>query len=730
MADEKKSPYCPRVVSENDVGVHVSLGPEAQTCRVGIPRPMPCIVILVHGVNDVGEAYQNQEKGIVEGLKKRLNRTDLYAHGWRDFIMSHHEEAQKKITEPGRSPIIPFYWGYKPVTHDDYIADQQRYRDEAGKLKDQAHLPFDAYQEDNAGKKADYGNDGKSTLKYQNDNLGNALDTHFAKNGGTFANATTSIPDMLGPGAGGAAVAAAGFLSLHANDGDFTHPIYENPHRIYQFFAAQRLADLILQIRAEPETRDDAINIVAHSQGTIITMLANMLVKQANHAPVNCVILNHSPYSLEARLAEDIQPGHHQTRDARQKTFRNFCNLMLTQWQGGSILTDGDLLKMEGACTLRKPSDNPLRTDDRYRRNNNGKIYNYFCPNDGVVSLKNVQGFGWRGIPKDIASSIPNLYQRVFYQHGEVGNTPTSEPFELPKKKDGDATYSALANTRYTAHDVVVNGEALPEPFIFKLQGQDNHPDNDPKTSDKPYTAYIDPDSPDACISYSAKAYAIKRTDSATYSLNSYERISWRPGHTLTDDELKTATYGMKERIGHDAKVIHGVVSGSKDFPLVTLTWLRPRDELEKEWKKSDPVGYSQHSSIVMSEFAPSHAMAFDLAIGQCRSFDYQAGKFWEGLLHRADWRDPLNKNQQAKEYYRTGKLNLPETKNFMNKPEEILPKGDFGVVNQFNNATTVKPSRDLATGNKEVANLQWDMPKSKSDRDLGIKVQKQWWES
>ena len=108
MADEKKSPYCPRVVSENDIPVPKSLSLTAQTCRVGIPRPMPGIVILVHGVNDVGEAYQNQEKGIIAGLNKRLNRTDMYAHEWNHFIMTHNEEAQKKIAAPGRSPVIPF----------------------------------------------------------------------------------------------------------------------------------------------------------------------------------------------------------------------------------------------------------------------------------------------------------------------------------------------------------------------------------------------------------------------------------------------------------------------------------------------------------------------------------------------------------------------------------------------------------------------------------------------
>lgn len=722
MADVKEYKYAPRVLSEGDVGVPVSAGLAAQTCRVGVPRPMPGIVILVHGVNDVGEAYQNQEKGIIDGLNTRLKRTDLYAHEWHDFIMMHNEDAQKKIKSPGRSPVIPFYWGYKPVTHADYITDQKRYRDDVASLKDKAHLPFDAYQEDDGKKKASLGNDGKGTLKYQNDNQGNALDVTFAKGGGTFANATTTIPDMLGPGAGGLAVAVAGFITQHPSDGDYTHPIFENPHRIYQFFAAQRLADLILQIRGENETKYDVINIVAHSQGTIITMLANMLVKQAGYDPVNCVILNHSPYSLEDHLMEGIQSGHHQTGAARQETFRNFCNLMHTQWQGGGLISEDDLLKMEGACTLRKPSDNPLRTDDRYRRNNHGKVYNYFCPNDGTVSLKNVQGFGWRGIPQKIAGDIPNLFQRVFYQHGEVGKAPDGKPFELPSAGKGDAGYSSATNAQYTARDVVVNGEELPRTFAFKLQGQDNHPDKDPKTCDKPYAAYIDPDSPDAYIAYSAKAHAIKRTASATYSLSSYERLRWKPGYVLTDKELAAESFGMKERVGYKATVIHGEVFGSESFPSVTLTWLKSREELEKEWQNTDPVGYSQHSSIVMSEFAPSHAMAFDLAIGRCRSFDYKAGKFWEDLLHRADWRDPLNGFKPAVDYYRTGQLPTGKTKDFMNKPDDVLPLGgDFGVRNEYMHAHTIVPEQKNEIRNQErkEANLQWDMPKAKSDAAL-----------
>ncbi|HEF0064889.1 TPA: alpha/beta hydrolase, partial [Citrobacter pasteurii] len=137
---------------------------------------------------------------------------------------------------------IPFYWGYKPVDHATYIDDQRRYRDERAKSGDAAKLPYNAYQEDDNATLAKLGHIPQTTLKFQNDNFGNVLDDVYAKGGGTFANATTTIPDMLGPGSGGPANAAAGFASFHLNAGDFTHPIYDNPHRIYQFFAAQRLA--------------------------------------------------------------------------------------------------------------------------------------------------------------------------------------------------------------------------------------------------------------------------------------------------------------------------------------------------------------------------------------------------------------------------------------------------------------------------------------------------------
>lgn len=698
----------PQLAEEIRVADLPTTGAEVNSKDEDKLNPMPCIVILIHGVNDVGEAYQNQETGIVNGLKKRLSRTDLCAHEWRNYLAIPGQNVQENSSAPGRSPVIPFYWGYKPVTHDDYVADQKRYRDEVSKLSDGAKVPYDAYQENDPKKMAAQGNDGHNSVKFQNDCFKNALDSHFAKNGGTFANATTNIPDMLGPGSNGMVVAAAGFGTLYANGGDYTHPIYHNPHRIYQFFAAQRLADLILQIRQKQETSKDVINIVAHSQGTIITMLANMIVKQMGYDPVNCTILNHSPYSLESRFSENLQEGHHQTTDARQKTFKNFCKLMATQYKGGSH-TENEIADFEDLSVLGGADQNHWHSDPRFNRNNNGKVYNYFCPDDGTVSLQNIKGFGWRGIEQEISLNIPNLYQRVFYQHGVVGNKPERKPFSVPIKQVGDFKTTPVMNASYNYQDVIVNGEELPETFTFKLMGEDNHPDDDPKTCDTPYEGDINPESPDQNISYSAKAGVISRTFTENFPISNRMPYSWRPGHVLTKEEREI------ESAERQKEVINGVVVGNKEHMELELTWLKTREELEREWLATDPVGYSQHSSIVMSEFSPSHAMAFDLAIGQCKSFDFRDGQFWADLLHRADWRDPKNGFDDALEYYRSGQLPIG-TKDFMSKPDRILPKD---VVNQYFNSTTVTPARYPEIHNHEVVNLQWDMPKPLKDLEL-----------
>ncbi|EOF5100580.1 DUF4150 domain-containing protein [Salmonella enterica] len=434
---------------------------------------MPCIVILVHGVNDVGEAYQNQDEGICKGLNTRLGREDFQPHIWPETPEDEPlpDNAYMISDVEGNvafSPIIPFYWGYKPVDHAAWEADQKRYRADLKDKHNDADLPYDTYREFDKKKITAHADE-------HIDNLSNWLDKKHAnsKGGGTFANATTNIPDMFGPGANGVALDLVGeFSRSFMNAGDWSHPIYSNPHRIYQAYAARRLADLIISIRKEKSSRNDTINIVAHSQGTIITMLANMWVKAEGYEPADCVILNHSSYSLENRWLENAQPSNQQTDEARQQTLAHFCKLMAKNsiHQSGSGSHDEAYIQnlIDTGCL----SESARWNDPHYNRNNFGMVYNYFCPNDHVVSMLPIQGFGWRGVPDSNCTMLgTNFWQRVFCKGNTIGDK-TGYHFTMPPTRWDDPVIPATC-AKYSYSDVTINAPLLPVPFLFLLQAQD-----------------------------------------------------------------------------------------------------------------------------------------------------------------------------------------------------------------------------------------------------------------
>ncbi|WP_232291103.1 hypothetical protein, partial [Burkholderia ubonensis] len=45
---------------------------DGNTTLVPMQRPMPCVVIFVHGVNSEGEWYEHAENGLIKGLNDRL----------------------------------------------------------------------------------------------------------------------------------------------------------------------------------------------------------------------------------------------------------------------------------------------------------------------------------------------------------------------------------------------------------------------------------------------------------------------------------------------------------------------------------------------------------------------------------------------------------------------------------------------------------------------------------
>ena len=477
------------------------------TSNIEASRPLPCVVILIHGVNDVGEAFENQDKMICEGLNRRLGRKDLKPNKWQwaqtsanDFspriqMLPEWQENVGQIKPPLKpktvkhksySPIIPFTWGYRPVDEETYKQEQIAYykRLQDSNVKD-PELPYDSYWVD---RNYHLKTENIEVNKLNCDKFGNWIDYLYRRNGGPFANATTCIPDMYGPG-------MAGFLGYA---GEKVTPngarSYGNPHRIYYAFAAHRLAKLIKQIRKDTEEQNIPINIVAHSQGTIITMLANLILANDEDKPLpaDCVILAHSPYAFEPTLAEivskDLWMGV-QSQYGREQTFINFVNQMHNfqtdrrskKFNPENLIETGVINTAIDDSELYTQADGTKKQYDRlgddvelFYRDNFGKVYQYFSPNDHVVSLWNVQGMGWQGIPDNIFKQCKhqNLKQRIFSHGHIVGNDTKNKEAKIPmirievQEKDYPS-YISVTDYQERVETIIYRGEKYPQSLVL-----------------------------------------------------------------------------------------------------------------------------------------------------------------------------------------------------------------------------------------------------------------------
>jgi hypothetical protein len=401
-------------------------------------RPAPGLTILVHGVNDIGEAFPYQEMGICQGLNERLDRGRGLPVADQDMQPTNYELPPQKNGKPftagdihpdpdkvyfapsqesPTSPVICFYWGFREET-----------------MKSDTKLRHGEYV----------------------DRFGNRLDKRYAKNGGFFANATTNIPDMFG----------AGFKSnmiVRASDviGDPTHPLLNAPARNYMVLAAQRLAMLLRLIRKK--SPQEVINIVAHSQGCSITTLAHaMLAKEGHGVKADTIIFNNWPYSVDEPLGEKIQTG----LDGQQKISSR--ELTLQRILGDYVMAEP--ATMPAWSELKKNGRGVVglrwQHDSTYERDNRGKCYLYFSPDDATVGLFNIKGVGYLGIYDGLRQRLgPRFLQRVFvHKDGPSKAAPAvgSAPHKLKVKFS--CSWTALGCT--LDRDRTINGEALPHPFV------------------------------------------------------------------------------------------------------------------------------------------------------------------------------------------------------------------------------------------------------------------------
>ncbi|KAJ3473171.1 hypothetical protein NLI96_g13103 [Meripilus lineatus] len=474
---------------------------------------------FLHGVNDPGGNYDHIEKGLCEGLNERLSRVDLkpgeygvafqkalkYTHKDPDFAQWRETKydpdtylyKRTEITDgPGKthSMFIPFYWGYRASPDE---------------IKGGEKNPV--------------------TLRGQyQDKHGNRLSKHFAKGGGMFNNATTNIPAMFDPG----------WLDNTANQvasakmSDYQYST-ESPHRHYFVLAAKRLAMLIHEIRrVDP---NETISIMAHSQGTMITLLSQaFLVEDSKERCADCVIMVDTPYGVSEPVLGDIAQPSATPYTSRGKinTLKNIVKAVTgNPWPSPKL----DELKVEQqpgtpnpkyqgrtghgwspAQASRRDKDGSIHTFQE--RDNRGKVYLYFCTEDTTVDLPNIKGIGTHGVPdtveegwfsdkknsiwkpiqksKAVLPAMNELKNLRFYQRlwtKKVSGINNGQPVLVgttPAHYDG--TYDAGLISK-DIEKRWINGEAIVPPYKPNLYG-DEGIKGDPNTSGRDKPDYVSRD--------------------------------------------------------------------------------------------------------------------------------------------------------------------------------------------------------------------------------------------
>ena len=410
---------------------------------IEVPREKPCNIIVVHGVNDVGTSYGAVEEGLCAGLQDRLLRKfrpgayRLPAADDKKKVLDDPDAVffKRNVATDTDSPMIPFYWGFREV-----------------------------------------GNQTRTVNGQKTDRNGNRLDKDLSKGGGPFGNATSTLPDMWNRG-------------VHAPidpAGDPLRPVKTGPGRLYMVLAAQRLAALVAMIRQyEP---NDTVNIVAHSQGCLISLLAQAFLMEMGERTADTLILTHPPYSLDEKMGMAMRIATFVQGD-KDAAMNDFYDLISDRQTIRSRL---ETLVNIVAGVAKSKATSPVfarisETDSggmvhgRWKpdsdRDNRGKVYLYFSPEDMTVALDNMRGIGWQGVPDTIANVLTAGEMRAYASsnHGAPAPRLRNALGELGIAFRQRVFTAKLRLSQGTGKAAPVLVGQAPHDFILRLPDEDDH---------------------------------------------------------------------------------------------------------------------------------------------------------------------------------------------------------------------------------------------------------------
>lgn len=668
------------------------VAPDAGPAYAQIQQPKPCIVILIHGVNDLAGSYADQEEGICEGLNERLDHLTT-ARGGRNMAALNPatyrlpEDDQGSAPDPdrvyyrrrahagklggrSRSVVIPFYWGFreeerainKRTTHGEWL-----------------------------------------------DRFGNRLDKDGIKQGGMFANATTNIPDMFGTGFSGRLVGA---MPVNPVFGSPSHPLMPAPGRRYMVLAALRLAALVKTIRgykgrSGSDGLNDTINVVGHSQGTLITLLANAYLKEEGERPIDALVMMSSPYGLgEPFLESLLVRSSQQTTLARLQTLANITQFIGRQPNVVPALADmADPVNEACIGGLRWTGDKCRTTVDGQElhfteRDNRGNVYLYFSPEDQTVGMKSVQGIGWQGVanmasitelvperfllsyvsetlnkilPKDrraIKRTVPALaalgsrfYQRVFtIREREAGRHQVGMPPEYTYQllTTGESTWEGSAlgalqevgqATFATGQSIQINAPELPRAFEADFGAHGARDASQASGGIAPVYAPDDPIDASIAVTNGGINHSGSRFVDLPESAGPLTAAHRNQARAMAlAPELEAQLTDLNDPARNPYKAPHNN-AWAADWHRITFAsykggrrfWVNyqesPNEARRRRMnaERAEQSAYSFHSAIPMNKEHSRRALAYDLALGQARSIDDE--EFYSYLCRVADWR-------------------------------------------------------------------------------------------
>lgn len=600
------------------------------TCKMEVPGDLPGVVIFLHGVNDPGASYESVETGLCQGVNERLDRPDLVAGRYgvkyrvaRDKLKAKQqlEDRDKQLLDDPdthlykrdtddpktRSLLIPFYWGY---------------RAEPGEIsRDKSNNPT------------------KLRGQYQ-DTQGNRLDRHFGKAGGFFVNATNNLLEMYDKGLQLSTRLAFASLTLPN-----THFMGNNPHRRYYVLAAHRLAMMVKEIRRV--SPDETVSIMAHSQGSLITLLAQALLVDGGHRCADTIIMVDTPYclfpevtpkdqdtlsTLTRIVAQVTQAPHTQPPLSDLRNPATYCGRSGPQWSPTQGTRKDKDKKKVGNLTVFP------------ERDNRGKVYLYFCPDDTTVALDDVRGIGTYGVwdthGKDSdRNPMAELKAVRFYQRMWTKRKRDNLPV-MVGKPPGYELLRAKGESRYPGggwltgplskgaiekgHKILINAEQLYPPHAPQMfGGEEKTEKSSPSGLDRPDDA-----------------------NQASALGNPRAKFKWRYVRSQigpVDLELEVAKWNMGKPPGQQTRMMRKRRApgegASKPMDPYDIEREETPDEIREYMDKSTDVldKNSYHSGLLRSPENHQWVTAMDIAIGQAKCLDDPEMR--DVLVAIADWK-------------------------------------------------------------------------------------------